>query len=166
MAVPNDNFGLVAVITEIDKYGEIVLKANGTGGSLINAFAAASDEGFVGGTPPATSGLSEFAGYEQPDPTPPDPDPTVNPISAAYDSNSSSDACTNREFGLVNTYYVDADSLNLYTATKLYSNNTNPLQFAASGYYVTDTFFGWRYWDSSTGTFTSDGSCGGGGFGP
>lgn len=158
MAVPNDNFGLVDVVTEIDKFGEIILKVEGEGGRLTTCFFSASDEGFVGGAPATGTNLSDFAGYEQPNPTPPEPDPTVYQASLGYYPSNSADACTQYAFNIRGTYYTD--DTNFYISTKLYNNNTNPLEIASSGYYAAD--FGWRYWDSTTQTFTDSGSCGGG----
>ena len=159
MAVPNDNFGLVDVITEIDKYGEIVLKFDGEGGRLTAAFNAASDTGFASGTPPATTGLSEFAGYEQPNPEPPPPPPTVYTFELGYHPSISSDACDNFVFNSFTTVYsynsnfYDLDAV-LYATTP-----PNENQKAAAGYYTSD--FGWRYWDGTS--FTNTGTCDSGG---
>lgn len=158
MAVPNDNFGLVDVITEIDKYGEIVLKFDQEGGRLTSAFDAASDVGFASGTPPATMALSEFAGYEQPDSNPPPPPPTVYTFQLGYDSNSSSDACDNFAFNTFTTVYSYSSNFYAIDAVLYATTPPNENQKAAAGYYTSD--FGWRYWNGTA--FTSSGSCDGG----
>lgn len=160
MAVPNDNFGLIAVITEIDKYGEIVLKDSGTGGSLVNAFAASDNTGFVGS---GRDSLLDFAGYEHPNPAPPPPPPTVYAYNLGFHPSNSATACDNFAFNTFTTVYSYSD--NFYAIdTVLYATNPpNESQKAPAGYYTSD--FGWRYWSGSA--FTSSGSCdGGGGLGP
>ena len=164
MAIPNDNYGLVAVVTEIDKFGEIILKDQGTGGSLVNAFAAASEDGFVGA---GRDSLLDFAGYEQPDPTPPPVQtPTINYV--GYYPSDSSNACSNFSFNTLTTIYLYEEYGSFYEfGAEIFSSNpyNSPqnLPYAPAGYYAAD--FGWKYWNGTS--FTSEGSCdtGGGGFG-
>ena len=153
MAVPNEEFGLVAVITEIDKYGEIVLKADGTGGSLVTAFAAADEGGFVGA---GRDSLLDFAGYEQPDPGG-GGGVTYTEYSLGYAS-SGPDACSDASISPV-TVWGDPDT-NFDLTENLYANDAATVN-ASAGYYA-DFFYGYRYWDGNAfGTGPgSSGSCG------
>lgn len=66
MAVPLDDFALTDVIAEIEKYGKVIYP------SLQGCFNDAEEIGFQG---IGRDSLLDFAGYTEPDPTPP---PTIS----------------------------------------------------------------------------------------
>ena len=143
MAVPNDNFGLIDVINEMGGFEVMVVPENSEG-SLNSAFNFANPDGFASGTPPATSALTEFAGYQHVNAPPPPPPSDPEPYALSYASNSA-DACT----GTIPTsanYWGEPDT-NFADTDVLYSTSSG-LPYAAAGVYSDGFYF--REWDGAS----------------
>jgi hypothetical protein len=149
MAVPNDNFSLDDVFNELGGASAYI------SATLIVAFDAADEDGFVGS---GRDSLLDFAGYETPEEEP--PPPTYYEYSLGFAS-SSTGACDDTT---TSSYW--GDGLNFGSATVLYTNSGGTVS-ADAGYYADD--FGYRYWDGASfsggATACPTGPSGGGGFG-
>lgn len=99
MAVPLEAFGLTDVVTEIEKYGKVVLVTPDYGASLQSCFNAAEEIGFQG---VGRDSLLDFAGYTEPDPTP-TPTVSITTLQFVLDTRSRQDVTVNSNTAWVAT---------------------------------------------------------------
>ena len=85
MAVPLDDFSLTDVINEIEKYGKVIYP------SLQGCFNDAEEIGFQG---IGRDSLLDFAGYTEPDPTPP-PTISISTVTLVPDTRNRQDVTIN-----------------------------------------------------------------------
>ena len=91
MAVPLEAFGLTDVVTEIEKYGKVIFSSPGYGPSLQSCFDASEEIGFQG---IGRDSLLDFAGYVEPDPTPP-PTVSITTLTLVPDTRNRQDVTVN-----------------------------------------------------------------------
>jgi hypothetical protein len=128
--VPNDNFSLDDVFNELGGASAYI------SATLVVAFDAADEDGFVGS---GRDSLLDFAGYETPE-TPPPP-PTTYQVSLGFASDGAG-ACTASQ----NYYWVD--DFTFADATKLWTDAGGTI-LANAGYYSQGEIAGYRYWDGT-----------------
>lgn len=93
MAVALDDFALTDVINEIESYGKVVYP------SLVGCFDGAEEIGFQG---IGRDSLLDFAGYTEPDPTPP-PTVSISTLQLVPDTRNRKDVTVNSNTAWVAT---------------------------------------------------------------